>query len=277
MLKNKIVLLTGSTDGIGKQTAYKLAQNGAGLLMHGKDIKKGKRVRDEIIRKTQNKNVYYFNADFTSFSEIEKLSNEIHNQFLHIDVMINNAGIYENKKKILENGIEKNFMVNHLAGFLLTLKLLDLLKKSSEARIINVSSMIHAGDIDFENLNAEKHYSGNYAYSLTKLCNILFTYELSDILQNENITVNALHPGVINTKLLQAGWGAMGSSTDEGAERIFYLANSEEVKNISGKYFMKNKSVKSSEISYNKTIRKKLWDISMKYSEKHPNTTVIST
>ncbi|MEA3317958.1 MAG: SDR family NAD(P)-dependent oxidoreductase [Bacteroidota bacterium] len=265
MLKNKIILLTGATDGIGKQAAFMLAQNGANLIIHGKEIEKGNKIKEDIIKKTGNNNISYFNADFTFFSEIEILSKIIHKQFPHIDILINNAGIYENEKIILNNGVEKNFMVNYLAGFSLTLNLLDLLKKSINARIINVSSMIHANSIDFENLNAEKYYSGDNAYSLTKLCNILFTYELSDILKPENITVNALHPGVINTKLLKKGWGAFGNSVDEGAKHILYLAKSEDVENTSGKYFMNDKPTKSAAISYNKLIRKKLWNLSLKY------------
>lgn len=270
MLKNKTILLTGATDGIGKQAAFMLAQNNAILLIHGKNPEKGNEIKDEIINKTQNKNVHYFNADFTSLSEIKILSEQIHKQFSHIDVLVNNAGIYESKKIILKNGFEKNFMVNYLAGFSLTIKLLDLLKKSPDARIINVSSMIHADSIDFKNLNAEIFYSGDNAYSLTKLCNILFTYELNDILANEKITVNAMHPGVINTKLLRAGWGAIGSSPEDGAKRIFYLASYKKIANVSGKYFMNDKPTKSAKISYDKNIRKKLWDLSLDYIRNTP-------
>ncbi|MCK5836804.1 MAG: SDR family NAD(P)-dependent oxidoreductase [Desulfobacula sp.] len=265
MLKNKIILLTGATDGIGKHTAFMMAQNGAVLLLHGKNFEKGDKIRHEIIKKTQNKNVYYFNADFRSFTAINKLSSEIHKQFSHIDILINNAGIYENKKIILKNGFEKNFMVNYLASFFLTIKFLDLLKNAPDARIINVSSMVHADSIDFENLNGEKFYSGNNAYSLTKLCNILFTYELDDRLKNKKITVNALHPGVINTKLLKKGWGAIGSSPTDGAKRIFYLADASKSASVSGKYFMNDNSVKSTEISFDKNIRKKLWDLSLNF------------
>jgi NAD(P)-dependent dehydrogenase (short-subunit alcohol dehydrogenase family) len=265
MLDNKTVLLTGATDGIGKQTSFMLAQNGATLLITGKNKAKGNKTRNEIAGKTHNNNVFYFNADFTSLYEIYKLSDRIHGKFSHIDILINNTGIYENEKIILENGLEKNFMVNYLAAFSLTLKLLDLIKKAQEARIINVSSMIHANAIDFENLNAEKFYSGQSAYSLTKLLNILFTYELSARVKEENITVNALHPGVINTKLLRAGWGALGESPLEGAKRILYLASSGEVAGTSGKYFVNDKPVKSAEISYDKRIRRKLWDLSLNY------------
>jgi len=266
LIKKKIILLTGATDGIGKQTAFALAEMGAILLMHGKDKVKGQKIRSEIILKTGNSNVSYFNADFTSFDDIKKLSDKIHSDFSHIDILINNAGVYENNKIILDSGIEKSFMVNHLAPFLLTLQLLDLLNKSESARIINVSSMIHASNIDFENLNGEKYYSGVNAYSLSKLCNILFTNELSDILKSESITVNCLHPGVINTKLLRAGWSGFGDFTSEGADRIVYLSESDAVEGVSGKYFMNDKITESAPISHNAEVMKRLWDISLEYS-----------
>ncbi len=269
MLHDKIILLTGATDGIGKETAFLLAQNRANLILHGKNIEKGNTLKKELIQKTNNQNISYFNADFTSFDEIKTFSDAVHKQYSHIDILINNVGIFEITKIILDNGLEKNFMVNHLASFSLSLHLLDLLKKSKAARIINVSSMIHANSIDFENLNAEKHYSGEQAYSLSKLCNVLFTYELDDILKDENSTVNTLHPGVINTKLLKAGWGAMGDSVKEGAKRIFYLAHSARLENSSGHYYVNDKPTKSTAISYDKSIQKKLWKISTKYLDKN--------
>ncbi len=266
MATYKTILLTGATDGIGKRTAFKIAKNNVTLLIHGKNMEKGHYIREKIIAETGNKNIFYFNADLSSFKEIDELSSAIHKQFSKIDVLINNAGIYENRKIILENGIEKNFMVNYLAAFTLTLKLLDLLENSGSARIVNVSSMIHANNIDFENLNGEKHYSGEAAYSLTKLCNILFTNELSDKVKKKNISVNSLHPGVINTKLLKKGWGDFGASTDEGSKRILFVACSSNIKNISGKYFMNDLPIRSAGISYEEAVKKKLWDISLKYS-----------
>jgi len=265
MVNNKIVLLTGATDGIGKQAAFALAEMGAILLMHGKDSNKGEKIRSQIFSRTGNPNVHYFNADFTSFDEVSKLSVGIHNEFLHIDILINNAGVYENDKIILDSGIEKSFMVNYLAPFSLTLQLLDLLEKSENARIINVSSMIHASTIDFENLFGDKYFSGDNAYSLSKLCNILFTNELSSQLSDKKITVNSLHPGVINTKLLRAGWGGFGDSTTEGARRLIYLAESDDVKGVTGKYFMNDSITSSSPISNDKQVMKKLWDISLNY------------
>jgi len=263
LIRNKIILVTGATDGIGKQTAFALAERGAVVIMHGKNSIKGEKIRSQIFSKTGNSNVHYFNADFTSFDDIHKLSFNIRNEFSHIDILLNNAGVYENDKIILDSGIEKSFMVNHLAPFSLTLQLLDLLEKSDNSRIINVSSMIHASSIDFDNLSGEKYYSGDTAYSLSKLCNILFTNELSLRLTDKRITVNSLHPGVINTKLLRAGWSGFGDSATEGAKRLIYLAESNEVNDVTGKYFMNDKVTKSSPISYNRDIMKRLWDISM--------------
>ncbi len=156
-------------------------------------------------------------------------------------------------------------MVNYLSAFTLTLSLLDLLKKADNAKIINVSSMVHAGSIDFGNLNAEKSYSGDSAYSLSKLCNILFSYELAERLKSQNILVNALHPGVINTKLLRAGWGAFGSSTIEGAKRILFLAK-DGAEAVTGKYFEQDRAVKSAQISYDEAARRQLWKISISWA-----------
>ncbi len=262
MLNNKIVLLTGATDGIGKETAFMLAKEGAILLMHGKRPEKGRAICREIINKTGNKNVSYLNADFCYYNQIIAMSDAIHKQFPRIDIIVNNAGIYEEERIIPDKGPEKTFMVNYLAPFGLSLKLMDLIKKSDAARIINLSSMIHATSIDFDNLNGEKFYNGDNAYSLSKLCNILFTNKLSRELKNFNITVNSMHPGVINTKLLKAGWGAIGDDPIEGAKRIYYLANAEELAGISGMYFMNNNITPSAAISYDESIQDRLWNLS---------------
>jgi len=265
MLKGKIILLTGATDGIGYQTAIELAKLNPVLILHGKNLKKGETIKKELISWSGNKQIHYFNADLSSFSQIEAFSEAIHKEFQHIDILINNAGIYESNKIILDNGFEKTFMVNHLAAFSLSLSFLDLLKKANNAKIINVSSMVHAGSIDFGNLNAEKSYSGDSAYSLSKLCNILFSYELAERLKSQNILVNAMHPGVINTKLLRAGWGPFGSSVTEGAKRILFLAKDEE-ENFTNKYFENDRVVKSAQISYDEATRRQLWKISISWA-----------
>lgn len=264
MLTNKTILLTGATDGIGYQTAIELAKMNPVLILHGKDATKGESIKNQLISDSGNKQIHYFNADLSSFAQINAFIDKIKGQFSHIDILINNAGIYEADKIILENGFEKTFMVNYLSAFHLTLRLLDLLRKSPSAKIINVSSMVHAGSIDFSNLNGNKSYSGDSAYSLSKLCNILFTYELAEKLKDERITVNALHPGVINTKLLRAGWGAMGSSATEGAQRILFLVKDVD-ETLTGKYFEHDRETKSADISYDQKTRKDLWNISLSW------------
>ncbi|OQX97198.1 MAG: hypothetical protein B6I20_13170 [Bacteroidetes bacterium 4572_117] len=267
MLANKIILLTGATDGIGYQTAIELAKLNPVLILHGKNLKKGEEIKNELISNTGNKQIHYYNADLSSFGQIGAFSEVVHKEFQHIDILINNAGIYEANKIILENGFEKTFMVNYLSSFSLTLSLLDLLKKADNAKIINVSSMVHASSIDFGNLNAEKSYSGESAYSLSKLCNILFSYELAEKLKSQDIRVNALHPGVINTKLLRTGWGPFGDSVKEGAKRILFLVKDENLA-VTGKYFEQDYEVQSAQVSYNEATRKKLWKISLSWANR---------
>jgi len=267
MLSGKIILLTGATDGIGLQTANDLAGLNPVLILHGKNADKGKKLKESLVAQTGNNNIYYFNADLSSFKDIENFAETVKNEFSRIDIIINNAGIYESKKIILDTGQEKTFMVNYLSAFVLTLQLLDLLKKSDSGKIINVSSMVHASTIDFENLNGEKFYSGDAAYSLSKLCNILFTYKLADLLKKDNISVNALHPGVINTKLLRAGWGPFGASASEGAARIMFLIRLNQ--KISGKYFENDKDTTSAAVSYDKSIQDKLWNYSVEKANQY--------
>jgi len=259
----KTILITGATDGIGKQTAFVLAKMGHEIILHGRSEVRGKDVLNFLQRQTKNENLHYANADFTEFSAIDKLVENLKANFNKIDVLINNAGVFENHKVILHNGFERTFMVNHLALFSLTLQLLDLIGNSEERRIVNVSSMAQAGTMDFDNLNGEKYFDGYNAYALSKLENLLFTYKLARELRNTGITVNALHPGVINTKLLHAGWGSGGASIEEGAKTSVFLATSESIKDKTGLYFVNLQERRSSAISYDKKIQDRLWEISL--------------
>jgi len=265
-VKNKIVFITGSTDGIGRQTALDLARMGATILLHGRNHEKAKVVLREIKDTTKNKKVKIFTADLASRSQIRSMTEEIHNQCDHIDVMINNAGVFLTSRRTTEDGLEMTFAVNHLAPFLLTLLLLDLIEKGAPSRIINVSSMSHSSSIDFNNLQGERGYSGYDSYSRSKLCNILFTYELAERLDGKGVTVNCLHPGVINTKLLRAGWRG-GSPVTEGSKTSVYLASATELDTVSGKYFVNEAQTKSSSISYDRDVRKRLWKISEKLTK----------
>jgi len=263
-LKEKTVLVTGSTDGIGKQTALELLKKGARVLIHGKNLGKLEKTQKEFSKYGK---VKIYKGDLSSLKDIKRMAEEILENEKELKVLINNAGIFSHSKILSEDGYELTFAVNHLAPFYLTYLLLPLLKKSQPSRIVNVSSMAHSSTIDFSNLQGERGYSGYEAYSLSKLANILFTFELSERLKGYNITVNCLHPGVINTKLLREGWGFGGASVIEGARTSVYLASSPEVSNISGKYFSNMRISEPAPIAYDKEIRKKLWNISEKLTE----------
>ena len=258
----KTILITGATDGIGKATAEHLSAAGHKVIIHSRYAEKGERVVSEIQQKTGNTTLKFVTADLCKLPDIQKMVDKLFSNTKKIDVLINNAGVYRVEKNILQNGMEESFMINYLAHFYLTTKLLPLLKKSLPARIINISSMIHGSDIDFNNLQGDKYFSGSSAYSLSKLCNILFTYKLADKLIDSRITVNAAHPGVINTKLLIAGWGAVGEDAKYAAERLSYLAINKELQNVTGKYFVNSRQTRSTSISYNKNIQNKLWEVS---------------
>lgn len=262
----KTILITGSTDGIGMQTALELASLGHEIILHGRNEIRGHRILDDIKTKTGNNKLHYVNADLTDFTAINKLTMQVRNEFEKIDVLINNAGVIETRKIILPNGFEKTFMVNHIAHFKLTFDLLDLIKQSGAGRIINVSSQAQAGTIDFDNLNGEKYFDGYNAYALSKLENVLFTYKLARELMGSDITVNCLHPGVIRTKLLHTGWGGGGASLKLGAETSVFLATSDSVKDVSGQYFVNSQERRSSAISYDTKVQDRLWEISLKCS-----------
>jgi NAD(P)-dependent dehydrogenase (short-subunit alcohol dehydrogenase family) len=265
---SKTILITGATDGIGKATAGLLASAGHEIIIHARTKEQGEKTVREIQQKTNNTAITFVAADFTELVHISTLVKTLTKQFKKIDVLINNAGVYREERNVLKNGLEENFMVNYLAHFYLTTELLPFLEKSQQARIINVSSMIHASEIDFENLQGEKWYDGSDAYSRSKLCNVLFTYKLAGNLNKNQITVNAVHPGVINTKLLIAGWGPMGEDTRFAAERFAFLAENRALKDTTGKYFSNNREISSSQISYNKEVQNKLWDISTELVKK---------
>lgn len=262
-MKNKTVLVTGSTDGIGKQTVLEMAQLGATVILHGRDPAKGHRVMQEIKEASHNEQLDIFIANLASLNQVRKMSDEIHQKYDRLDVLINNAGVALGSYEVSEDGYEMTFAVNYLAGFLLTTLLLDLIKTGAPSRIINVSSMVHSSRLDFDNLSATKHFDGWEAYCQSKLCNILFTYELASKLEGRGVTVNCLHPGVINTKLLRVNFRG-GSPVTEGSNKLIYLATDPEFENVTGKYFVDKRATRSSEITYDSEIRKKLWQLSAK-------------
>lgn len=272
-MKGKVILITGATNGIGLEAARALGRSGARLVIVGRSADKTNATAD-LIRRDTGADVTPLIADLSQQADIRALAADFKSRFDRLDVLINNAGAYFNSKQMTADGFEMTFALNHLSYFLLTHLLLDVIKDSAPARIINVSSNAHKfGGIDFDNLQAEKRFGGMIAYGQSKLENILFTYELARRLEGTGVTVNALHPGVVRTGFgknngalmtvaMNIFQGITGISAEQGADTIVYLASSPEVAEVSGKYFYKRRAIKSSAVSYDTDAAARLWAIS---------------
>ena len=262
-MKGKTILVTGSTDGIGKQTALELACMGATVIIHGRDLQRLQTTREELIKKSGNENIDALLADFSSLAQVKQMAGDILDRYSRLDVLVNNAGVFLLDRKLTVNELEMNFQVNYLAPFLLTNLLLPLLKKSTPARIVSVSSGLHTKAIlDFENFQGEKTFSGIQAYALSKLGNIYMTLELAERLAGTGVTANCLHPGGVDTKMLRTAMQMTGISVEEGAAPSLYLASSPDVAEITGKYFYHKEVGRLSEIASDTAARKKFWQIS---------------
>lgn len=268
-MKGKIVLITGSTDGIGKHTAAELARMGAKVILHGRDKRRGNETAGLLRKISGNGAPEYLNADLSSLSRVKSLAAAIKSKYDRIDVLINNAGIFSREQTFTPDGIETTFAVNHLAHFSLSLQLLPLLLRSEQGRIITVSSMVHKNSprIDFDDLPEINSYMDYSAYALSKLANVLFSVELAQKLQGTNVTSNSLHPGVINTKLLKAGFGMSGDPAEEGCKTSVYLASADNMADTSGKYFVNSREADASPYAYNPGLRKNLWKLSEEICE----------
>jgi retinol dehydrogenase-14 len=242
-------------------------------VMVGRDRGKGEAAMAEIKEKSANASVDLMLADVSSQEQIRRLADEFKEAYPRLDVLINNAGVFRSKRITSADGIEMTFAVNHLAYFLLTNLLLDALKASAPSRIVNVSSGEQRNaTIDFDNLQGEKGYKGAKAYSQSKLATILFTYELARRLEGTEVTANCQHPGVVRTNLGSGVSGVFGfmvraltplmKSPEKGAETSIYLASSPEVEGVSGRYFVKKDEARSSDVSYDKRLARRLWEVS---------------
>ncbi len=277
-MDNKTIIVTGATDGIGLEAATKIAALGNRVGLVGRNPEKGAKAIERITSLTGNDKLDFFQADLSSVSEINKLSEEIKNKYSKLNVLLNNAGGASKNKIITSEGLEKTFATNQMNYFTLTTNLMDMLSASEGSRVVNVASNAHIGaDIDFHNINGEKGYSFWKAYCISKLMNIMFTYRLAEI-QNK-VTVNALHPGFVDTniggnegstikKIVKFGSKLFARTVENGADSSIYLSTSDEVNNISGKYFFKCRQIKSSKVSYDKKQWDQVWNLCQSYKEK---------
>jgi len=275
-MQDKICLVTGANSGVGKATALGLARMGATVVMVCRNQAKGEEAQKEVQAQSGNSDVHLLLADLSSQQSIRKLVAQFQQQFSQLHVLINNAGTTLLSRRETVDGLEKTFAVNYLAPFLLTNLLLDTLKASAPARIVNVSSDSHeAGYINMDDLQSKNDYSFMKVYGQSKLALVLFTYELARRLEGTGVTVNALHPGFVATNIGQSDVGPFarviakammlfGTSPEKGAATSLYLASSPDVANVTGKYFEKSKLHPSAPISHDEALQHRLWDESVK-------------
>ncbi len=272
--QEKIMIVTGATGGIGLTTARELAATGARVVLVGRSEARLADAVALITQQTPDAQLDTIQADLSSQAEVCVVADTIKQRYDHIDVLINNAGAYYTTLQLSVDGIEMTWALNHMAPFLLTTQLLDLLRASAPARIITVASAAHQGaTIDFDDLEGKKRFSGWKAYGQSKLANIMFTYELANRLLESDVTANCLHPGFVATGFAQnnAGWFAkffavmqryMAITPAQGAETSIFLARSDSVVTTTGRYFDKCKPVPSSKVSYDVTTQRRLWQLS---------------
>ncbi|CAN5911888.1 SDR family oxidoreductase [soil metagenome] len=272
-MKDKICLITGGTSGIGKETALALAKKGATLVLPSRNVEKGEAVKAEIIRESGNQQVEVMECDLASLASVRSFAENFKQKYQHLHVLLNNAGVWETQRKESKDGIEVTFATNHLAHFLLTHLLLDLLMQSAPARIINVSSGAHFhGKMDFADLEGKQTYKHLKAYSQSKLANLLFTRELASRLAGTGVTANSLEPGFVGTNLFtNMGKIANGlvnlfsKSAAKGAETSIYLASSPEVTAVTGLYFKNKKKRSPSPRALDDQAASQLWRLSEQY------------
>ncbi len=267
-MNNLRVLITGSTDGIGRQCALETAGNGATVILHGRDAARARAAAEEIRKRYGNSDVDFVAADFRSLAQVRRMAAQIAEKHPKLNVLVNNAGTYERTLQLTDDGFETTFAVNHLAPFLLTNLLVEVLKKNAPSKIINVSSMVHQqARWDASFARGGNHYDAYSAYAVSKLGNLLFTYELAQRLQGTGVTVNGLHPGVIATKLLRAGFGSSGGrNISDGAARILHLVTMPHRSELTGKYFVDDKETVSSPQSRDRNLQKEFWSMSERFT-----------
>lgn len=273
-MADKICLITGSSRGIGYYTALELAQKGAEVIIVSHSQERAQKAADEINAKTKSGRARFYTADLSSQADIHRLANQIRQDYTRLDVLINNAGGWFSEYQESIDGIEMTFALNHLNYFLLTGLLLGLLQESHSGRIVNVSSMAHQVNrgIDYETLQSGERFGLISSYAQSKAANIMFTFELADRLQDTGITVNVLHPGLVNTNLYR-NFGIFnplvkviaklfGKNSPEGAQTSIFLASAPKVADVTGKYFADKKIKPTSPATQDRKAWNRLWQVS---------------
>ncbi|MEA2756150.1 MAG: retinol dehydrogenase 14 [Aliidongia sp.] len=269
----KIALVTGSTNGIGIWTALGLAANGATVGIVARDRARGEAMREILSARAPSGQVDQFIADLASHAQVRRLAGEVKARYPRLDLLINNAGLARDRRELTADGFELVFAVNHLAPFLLTLELLDLLQHSAPARIVNVGSELSdRAKIDFDNLQSEQRYSVLGAYGQSKLALMLFTFELARRLEGSGVTANIVHPGGVATNILDlGGWrGAVLTtlkpllklfllSPEQGARTTLHVATAPELASVTGRYFKSSREAAPNPLAADRALAASLW------------------
>ena len=277
-MNGKTVLITGASTGIGLHSAIGLAKLGAEVVMVGRDERRTAQAAELVKSQTGNQAISYLIADLSSLKEVRKLAGEFRDKYKKLDVLLNNAGAVFLTRHVSVDGYEMSLALNHLNYFLLTNLLLDMLKSGPAGRVVNVASRAHyRGHVDFDDLQSRHGYNGMRVYGMSKLMNVLFTYELARRLQGTHVTANCLHPGFVASNFAgNNGWFVRFAMrfmagripVEEGAKCSIYLASSPDLQGVSGKYFnYDTKETRSSDESYDEAEAKRLWEVSEKLVE----------
>lgn len=272
--KELTILITGATAGLGERVATDLAGKGATLLLHGRNPDKGWRVQARIREATGNAKVHYLNADLSSLAEVDDLATSVTDRWPRLDVLINNAalggGPDPKLREVSADGFELRFAVNYLAPFLLTYRLLPLLRQTAgqtgNARIVNVASAAQQA-IDLEDVMLQRNYGGMRAYSQSKLALIMFSFDLAEELAGSGVTVNALHPAsLMDTNMVREWFGSPRTTVQEGAGYVERLAIGEEFSAVSGMYYDQGETSRAAEQAYDERARRRLSELTLKWT-----------
>ncbi len=273
-MKDKVCVVTGATDGIGRVTARELARRGADVTIVGRDAAKGGRVVDAMVRETANAGITFEHADLSSQAEIRALAGRLNARLARIDVLVNNVGAYFHRRVESVDGIEMTFALNHLGYYLLTGLLLARVRAADAGRIVNVASSAHQGpQVDLDDPGGRRRYRGLRAYQQSKLANILFTRRLAAALEGSGVTANALHPGFVASKFGHntRGWFNIAIrlaqqisaiNVEKGARTSVYVAASPDVAGVNGRYFDECRAIESSPESRDAVVGERLWALS---------------